>query len=150
MGDPAAYRRQVHALILGDREMVRQLNQRLALEDRAGLDRYLAAVFEVLVQERLAGAATADGVSADAVAALADAAAAHYRGRGKAANELVIEDAILAAVGSPRILGEVPADRSEHARVMVVGTLSETEPWVRSRITELLDRAETAFDGRPG
>lgn len=141
MGDPAAYRRQIRALLTHDRDTARQLNRMLSPADRPEFNEYLDAVFTVLVNWRFR-----HGCTADDAATFADHVTSHYRRRGVGANEYVIEEVVLGAVGGPLLLGEIPPDRKANAQVMVIGTMTDDDPQVAARVDDFLDRSEVVFD----
>lgn len=117
--------------------MVDELHQSLPVEQAEQYEKYLAALFAVLLEDKFK-----DGLDHEAIIAFVDELRERFRDSEPRFKAFVVEGVIRASAGETHIFDDLPQEEIIPSRVQVIGTLAMDGTSVRSDLSKLLTVAD--------
>ena len=135
------HREQVKALATGDASRANELNEAMPDSERQAFNRYLSAVFAILLEHRFK-----DNLSRDAIAAFANEMVHDYEDTDIQIKPLTIEGVIRAASGEHQLADELSGEDILSTKFLVIGKIVMHDPEVSANLDGFLDEAEQLVD----
>ena len=141
MSVKSSHREQVKALVTGNVTRAEELNAALPDEERSDFNKYLSAVFAVLLEVRFG-----QETSVEAVAEFANEMVGDFDGTGIEIDPRTIESVIRAALGEREAADGYSADDIFGSQLLVTGKIVMQDPTVSADIERYLDDAAALLD----
>lgn len=131
------HREQIKALATGDSQTAASMNAAMPAEERSDFNRFVSAVFAILMDRRFK-----DNLNRDSLASFALELCRTYEKSEVSLKPLTVEGILRGSAGETHLLEGISAEDIIGTEILVIAKIAASDPAVSSGIDEFIAEAE--------